>query len=138
MTHPARQKEYWITNPNNNIVQDYKSHTTKRQKKLQITMKNLKYITFIMVVMMLSFSSCISKKGIEKCKIEKVLNVVVNNDNSYVMQVKFNNCVSRELRETLVKNELMNRYPLTKDKTISVEEYLGKLYNEYRYEIQVE
>ena len=101
-------------------------------------MKNLKYITFIMVVMMLSFSSCISKKGIEKCKIEKVLNVVVKNDNSYVMQVKFNNCVSKELRETLVKNELMNRYPLTKDKTISVEEYLGKLYNEYRYEIQVE
>ncbi len=131
-------KEYWITNPNNNIVQDYKSHTTKRQKKLQITMKNLKYITFIMVVMMLSFLSCISKKGIEKCKIEKVLNVVVKNDNSYVMQVKFNNCVSRELRETLVKNELMNRYPLTKDKTISVEEYQGKLYNEYRYEIQVE
>lgn len=101
-------------------------------------MKHLKYITFIMVAMMLYFSSCTSKKNIKKCTIEKVLDVVEKDDSSYVMQVKFNNCVSKELREALVKNELMNRYPLTKDKTISVEEYHGKLYNEYRYEIQVE
>ena len=120
--------KFRITYPNNKEVREYKSRTTK----------HLKYIKFIMVAMMLYFSSCTSKKGIEKCTIEKVLYAVVKNYNSYAMQVKFNNCVSKELREALVKNELMNRYPLTKDKTISVEEYHGKLYNENRYEIQVE
>lgn len=101
-------------------------------------MKHLKYITFIMVAMMLYFSSCTSKKNIKKCTIEKVLDVVEKDDSSYVMQVKFNNCVSKELRETLVKNELMKRYPLTKDRIIHIDENLGKLYNEYRYGIKVE
>ncbi len=91
-----------------------------------------------MVAMMLSFSSCASKKNIENCEIKEVLEIVDKNDNSYVMQVKFKNCTSKELRETLVKNELMNRFPLTKDRTIYVEEYVGKLYNEYRYGIKVE
>ena len=71
-------------------------------------MKYLKYILFIMNAMMLSSSSCASKKNIENCEIKKVLDVVVKNDNLYSMQVKFSHCASKELREALVKNELMN------------------------------
>jgi hypothetical protein len=91
-----------------------------------------------MTAMMLSSSSCASTKDIENCEIKKVLDVVVKNDNLYSMQIRFNRCTSKELRETLVKNELMNRFPLTKDRTIYVEEYLGKMYNEYRYEVRIE
>ena len=80
----------------------------------------------------------ISNKRVENCQIEKVLDVVVKNDNLYFMQIKFSHCDSKELRETLIMNELINRFPLTRNKTINVEEYLGKMYNEYKYEIKVE
>ena len=80
----------------------------------------------------------ISNNRVENCQIEKVLDVVVKNDNLYSMQIKFSHCDSKELRETLIKNELINRFPLTRNRTIHVEEYLGKMYNEYKYEIKVE
>jgi hypothetical protein len=41
------------------------------------------------------------------------------------------------MRETLVRNELINRYPSIENKTICIDEYLGKRYNEYRYEISI-
>ena len=101
-------------------------------------MKCLKYFTIIMAAMVLSSSSCASNKNIENCEIKKVLDVVIKNDNLYSMQVKFSHCASKELREALVKNELMNRFPKTKNRAIYVEEFLGKMYNEYRYVIKVE
>jgi hypothetical protein len=73
----------------------------------------------------------------ETCEIKEVLKVVENND-LYYMQVKFNHCASKESRESLIKEELRNRFPLIRNKTIQVEEYLGKMYNEYKYEIKVE
>jgi hypothetical protein len=66
-----------------------------------------------------------------------VLKVIENNE-SYYMQVRFNYCAPRETRESLVKEELINRFPLIRNKIIKVEEYLGKMYNEYKYEIKVE
>jgi hypothetical protein len=54
------------------------------------------------------------------------------------MHIKFSRCASKELRENLVKEELRNRFPLIGNRTIYVEEYLGKMYNEYKYEINVE
>ena len=80
----------------------------------------------------------ISNKRVENCQIEKVLDVVVKNDNLYFMHIKFSHCDSKELRETIIMNELINRFPLTRNRTIHVEEYLGKMYNEYKYEIKVE
>ena len=53
------------------------------------------------------------------------------------MQVRFNRCTSKEKREILVKNELMNRYPISQNKIMCIDEYLGKMYNEYRYEIKI-
>ncbi len=88
--------------------------------------------------MMLSSSSCVSKKSIENCKIEKVLDIVNRNDNLYIMQVRFNSCTSNELRRLLIKEELINRFPLIGNRTIYAEEYAGKIYNEYRYEVKVE
>lgn len=86
---------------------------------------------------MLLSSSCFSTKRCERCKIEKVSTIVVKNDNSYSMQVRFNRCTSKEKREILVKNELMNRYPISQNKIMCIDEYLGKMYNEYRYEIKI-
>ena len=101
-------------------------------------MKYAKYmILFIMTTMMLSSLSCVSSKECENCKIEKVLDIVVKNDNLYSMQVRFNRCTSKEKREILVKNELMNRYPISQNKIMCIDEYLGKMYNEYRYEIKI-
>jgi len=87
---------------------------------------------------MLSFLSCASKKNIENCEIKKVLKVTAENNNLYYIHIKFSHCASKELREILVKNELMNRFPLTENGGIYVEEYLGKMYNEYKYEVKVE
>jgi hypothetical protein len=92
-----------------------------------------------MTAMILSSSSCISKKNGKNCEIKEILKVTAeNNGLNYYMHIKFSHCTSKELRETLVKNELMNRFPLTRNRTIYVEEYLGKMYNEYKYEIKVE
>ena len=101
-------------------------------------MNYLKYIIFIMMTMILTFSSCISKRNIENCEIKEVLRAAAENNDLYYMQIKFNYCTSRDLRETLVQNELINRFPLTKNRTIYINEYLGKIYNEYKYEIKVE
>ena len=94
-------------------------------------------IIFITTTIMLLSSSCFSTKRCERCKIEKVSTIVVKSDNSYSMQVRFNRCNSKYMRETLVRNELINRYPSIENKTICIDEYLGKRYNEYRYEISI-
>ena len=86
----------------------------------------------------LIFSPCISKRNIKNCEIKEVLRAAAENNDLYYMQIKFNYCTSRDLRETLVQNELINRFPLTKNRTIYIKEYLGKIYNEYKYEIKVE
>ena len=100
-------------------------------------MKYLKYIIFTVTAMMLFSSSCASKKSIEDCKIDKVLKAIAASDELYHLQVKFSHCASIELRETLIKEEIRSRFPLLHDKTIYVEEYLGKMYNEYKYKIKV-
>ena len=79
-------------------------------------MKYVKYIiVFITTTIMLLSSSCFSTKRCERCKIEKVSTIVVKSDNSYSI----------------------NRYPSIENKTICIDEYLGKRYNEYRYEISI-
>ena len=100
-------------------------------------MRYLKYIIFIMTAMMLSSSSCASKKDIGNCEIRKVLKATSESNDLYYMQVKFSRCTSKELRENLIKEELRNRFPIIGNRTIYMEEYLGKMYNEYKYEINV-
>lgn len=89
-----------------------------------------------MTTMSLS-ACCTSNKSMENCEIMKVLKVVENNE-SYYMHVRFNHCTSKDVRENLIKEELTSRFPLIRNKTIRVEEYFGKKYNEYKYEIEVE
>jgi hypothetical protein len=91
-----------------------------------------------MTAMILSSLSCASKKNIENCEIKEVLKATAENNDLYYMHIKFSHCASKKLRETIVKNELMSRFPLTRNRTIYVKEYLGKMYNEYKYEIKVE
>ena len=91
-----------------------------------------------MTAMMLSSSSCASTKDIENCSIKKVLKVIAENNDLYYMHVKFSHCASKELRESLIKEELRNRFPIIGNRTVYVEEYLGKMYNEYKYEIKIE
>jgi hypothetical protein len=74
----------------------------------------------------------------ETCEIKKVLRVIGENNDSYYMQVRFSGCTSKESRETLIKDEMRKRFPLIGDRTIHVVEYLGKMYNEYKYEIKIE
>ena len=91
----------------------------------------------IIISLLLSFSSCISVKKCENCIIESVLYLEPKRDNCYSMQVRFNHCLSIEKRKELVKNEIINRYPISQNHKICINEYLGKKYNEYRYEISV-
>lgn len=89
-----------------------------------------------MTAMMLS--NCVSNKDIGTCEIKEVLEFKVKNKDIYYANIIFCHCKSRELRRTLIKNELYNRYPSVKGKKIQINEYLGKLYNQYKYEIKIE
>lgn len=101
-------------------------------------MKRLSVFMLLVLNSVLCFAfSCISPKKCENCKIEKIVDIVVKNDEFYYVKVKFNHCKSKENRIFLVRNELINKFPTIKNKTLQVEEYLGKKYNEYLYEINI-
>ena len=82
-------------------------------------------------------SSCVTKKVCENCTIESVLYFEAKRDNFYLMQVRFNHCLSMEKRKELVRDEVIKRHPISQNQTICIDEYLGKKYNEYRYEINI-
>lgn len=100
-------------------------------------MKYSNYIICILITMVLSVS-CVSNKGMKNCEIIKVIKATVESNDSYYMHVEFNHCTSKEQRKILIKEELRSRFPLIGERTIHLEEYLGKMYNEYKYEIKVE
>lgn len=87
--------------------------------------------------MLSCFSSCVSKKVCDNCAIESVLYLETKRTNFYSMQVRFNQCFSIEKRKELVKREIVNNYSISQNQTICIDEYLGKKYNEYRYEISI-
>lgn len=90
-------------------------------------MKYFKFVALFMIMLMLLFSfSCISSKKYENCKIDKLGDIVIKNDCSYFVKVKFNCCKSKKSRILLVKNALINRFPTIKNNIMQVEEYLGK------------
>ena len=82
-------------------------------------------------------SSCVTKKVYENCTIESVLYFEAKRDNFYLMQVRFKHCLSMEKRKEHVRDEVIKRHPISKNQTICIDEYLGKKYNEYRYEINI-
>lgn len=100
-------------------------------------MNYIKHVFFLMIFISLYFSSCASKKVCENCKIESILYFESKCKNFYSMQVRFNQCLSMEKRKELVKSEMLNKYSMTQNQTICIDEYLGKKYNEYRYEISI-
>lgn len=82
------------------------------------------------------FLSCVSKKVCGKCEIESVLYLDTIRDNFYSMQVRFNQCYSKEKRKELVK-DVINNYTTSQNQIVCIDEYLGKKYKEYRYEISI-
>ncbi len=100
-------------------------------------MKNLKYIVLVFILVITSCCSY-NKKNMENCEIKKVLRVTNENDNLYYIHVQFSSCSSKKSRENLIKDEMRNRFPSIQNRTIHVEEYLGKMYNEYKYEVKIE
>ena len=102
-------------------------------------MKCLKDILFIMIVVILSSCSVsYSNTNMENCVIKKVIKLTAKNNDLYYMQVRFSHCDSIELRKRLIKEELLNKFPKIGNRAVNIEEYLGKMYNEYKYEIKVE
>ena len=96
----------------------------------------VKKMTSLLITLTMVYSaSCVSLNNCEKCNIEKVLDFAVINKYSYSMQVRFNHCKLRKDREDLVKKEMIKKYPNVKKEAIYIDEYLGKMYNEYRYKI---
>ena len=69
-------------------------------------MKYNEVLYFIIISLLLSFSlcfsSCISVKKCENCIIESVLYSEPKRDNCYSMQVRFNHCLSIEIRKELI------------------------------------
>ena len=98
----------------------------------------VKKMTSLLITLTMVYSaSCVSLNNCEKCNIEKVLDFAVINKYSYSMQVRFNHCKLRKDREDLVKKEMIKKYPNVKKEAIYIDEYLGKMYNEYRYKISI-
>ena len=72
--------------------------------------------------------SCFSNRGREKCEVKRILSSKENN-HIYYIHILFNHCISQE--ERIYASSFKN------DNVIHIEEYLGKMYNEYKYEIKV-
>ena len=85
----------------------------------------------------LSSSCCISKESMEKCKMKEVEFTVVSK-NCYYINIVFSHYTSKQLRENLVKKLIVYKIPSINNKEIQVQEYLGKLYNQYKYEVKIE
>lgn len=96
----------------------------------------MKYL--VLLIMSYIMMSCVSNKNSLNCKIKKIIEFTVENEDSYYINVIFYRCESKELREILIQNELFDKYPSTKERKIQVQEYLGKLNNQYKYAIKVE
>ena len=97
-------------------------------------MGHLKCIMFVMVMIVISSSCCTSKKSMEKCKVE----FTVVSKNCYYINIVFSHYTSKQLRENLVKKLIVYKIPSINNKEIQVQEYLGKLYNQYKYEVKIE
>ena len=95
-------------------------------------MGHLKCIMFVMVMIVISSSCCISKESMEKCKMKEVEFTVVSKN------IVFSHYTSKQLRENLVKKLIVYKIPSINNKEIQVQEYLGKLYNQYKYEVKIE
>ena len=100
-------------------------------------MGHLKCIMFVMVMIVISSSCCTSKKSMEKCKMKEVEFKVVSK-NCYYINIVFSHYTSKQLRENLVKKLIVYKIPSINNKEIQVQEYLGKLYNQYKYEVKIE
>ena len=100
-------------------------------------MGHLKCIMFVMVMIVISSSCCISKVSMEKCKMKEVEFTVVSK-NCYYINIVFSHYTSKQLRENLVKKLIVYKIPSINNKEIQVQEYLGKLYNQYKYEVKIE
>ena len=100
-------------------------------------MGHLKCIMFVMVMIVISSSCCISKESMEKCKMNEVEFTVVSK-NCYYINIVFSHYTSKQLRENLVKKLIVYKIPSINNKEIQVQEYLGKLYNQYKYEVKIE
>lgn len=99
-------------------------------------MKKNRCLLFIALVFLLG--ACASKKGISDCKIKRVLEVKITNDDSYSLEVEFYERGTEESRKDLMKNEIYRRYPSTQNKKIYIREWVGKLYNRFIYRIDIE
>lgn len=95
-----------------------------------------KYI--ILLVTLMSITSCIANKNMKNCEIKEISEFTVQKDGSYYIKAKFNHCELNVDRENLIKEEMKKRFPTINDKAIFVKEYLGKIYNEYKYEVRIE
>lgn len=100
-------------------------------------MGHLKCIMFVMVMIVISSSCCISKESMEKCKMKEVEFTVVSK-NCYYINIVFSHYTSKQLRENLVKKLIVYKIPSINNKEIQVQEYLVKLYNQYKYEVKIE
>ena len=100
-------------------------------------MGHLKCNMFVMVMIVISSSCCISKESMEKCKMKEEEFTVVSK-NCYYINIVFSHYTSKQLRENLVKKLIVYKIPSINNKEIQVQEYLGKLYNQYKYEVKIE
>ena len=98
-------------------------------------MKRTELSKIIITFVLLLFSSCVSKKVCENCKIESILYLEAKRHNSYIMQVRFSHCLSNEKRKELVKSEISNKCSISQSQIVCIDEFMGKKYNEYRYVI---
>ena len=98
--------------------------------------KILNHSILFSVLGILNFS-CNTVQSIPKCEIVKIFQADQLSDDSYFYYVKFKECSTKELRESLLKSDIAHRFSTINGREIQVYEYLGKLYNEYKYEIKI-
>lgn len=121
----------------NNTLKPYDMLQKCMDKLTLMIMGYLKCIMLVVAVILISSSCCVFKKSLDECKIKEI-NFTAVNENCYSMNIIFSHSSSKELRMSIAIKKIGNRFPLIRNNEIQVQEYLGELYNQYKYEVKFE
>ena len=92
--------------------------------------------TFYLSLIIL-LSSCAVVKNLEgNCIVEDLIYLQKENDESFSLKVKYKKSGTYESRYLYVVNSLQERFSLEKEKMV-IEEFPGKLFNEYLYDVHL-
>lgn len=93
--------------------------------------------TFFWSIIIFLFSSCAVVKNLDvNCIAEDLIYLEKESDESYSLKVKYKQSGTYESRCLYIANSLQERFSIEENK-LEIEEFPGKKYNEYLYDVHL-